>query len=54
MPRISFTVNCEYARISELIPGLLICGVSELTLDNMIKHRITQIINATTEVNNCC
>ncbi|VDD95927.1 unnamed protein product [Enterobius vermicularis] len=52
MPRISFTVNHEYARISELIPGLMICGVSELTLDNMLKHRVSHIVNATSEVPN--
>ncbi|VDM45117.1 unnamed protein product [Toxocara canis] len=50
MPSISFKVNPEYAQISEVVPGLFICGVSALTFDNMSKNGITMIINATSEV----
>uniref|UniRef100_A0A1I7W8T8 DSPc domain-containing protein n=1 Tax=Heterorhabditis bacteriophora TaxID=37862 RepID=A0A1I7W8T8_HETBA len=49
---LSFRVNPEYAQISEIVPGLFICGVSALTRDEMKKHKITHIINATTEVPN--
>ncbi|KHN85039.1 Dual specificity protein phosphatase 14 [Toxocara canis] len=52
MPSISFKVNPEYAQISEVVPGLFICGVSALTFDNMSKNGITMIINATSEVPN--
>lgn len=47
---ISFRVNPEYAQISEIIPGLFICGVSSLTGEEMKKNKITHIINATNEV----
>ncbi|CAJ0594114.1 unnamed protein product [Cylicocyclus nassatus] len=49
---ISFRVNPEYAQMSEIVPGLFICGVSALTPDEMKKNKITHIINATTEVPN--
>lgn len=49
---ISFRVNPEYAALSEIVPGLMICGVSALTPDTMKKHKVTHIINATTEVPN--
>ncbi|EPB72592.1 dual specificity phosphatase, catalytic domain protein [Ancylostoma ceylanicum] len=49
---ISFRVNPEYAKMSEIVPGLFICGVSALTPDDMKKGKITHIINATTEVPN--
>ncbi|KAJ1372522.1 hypothetical protein KIN20_034698 [Parelaphostrongylus tenuis] len=49
---ISFHVNPEYAAISEIVPGLFICGVSALTSEVMKKNKITHIINATTEVPN--
>lgn len=47
---VSFRVNPEYARISEIVPGLMICGVSALDAETMKKNRVTHIINATTEV----
>lgn len=50
MPQKSFKVNDEYAKISEIIPGLFISGVSGLTLENIKKYQISMIINATTEV----
>ncbi|PIC52108.1 hypothetical protein B9Z55_000235 [Caenorhabditis nigoni] len=49
---LSFRVNPEYAAMSEIVPGLFICGVSALTNEEMKKHKITHIINATTEVPN--
>ncbi|VDL72866.1 unnamed protein product [Nippostrongylus brasiliensis] len=49
---ISFRVNPEYAKVSEIVPGLFICGVSSLTSEEMKKNKITHIINATTEVPN--
>lgn len=49
---ISFQVNPEYAQMSEVVPGLFICGVSALNKDEMKKHKISHIINATTEVPN--
>lgn len=49
---ISFRVNPEYAKMSEIVPGLFICGVSALTAEDMRKGKITHIINATTEVPN--
>lgn len=52
MPGVSFKVNPEYAKMSELVPGLFICGVSALNAMNMARHGITHIINATNEVPN--
>lgn len=52
MPSVSFKVNPEYAEITEVIPGLFICGVTALTAKNMEKYNITLIINATHEVPN--
>ncbi|CAI4229887.1 unnamed protein product [Auanema sp. JU1783] len=49
---ISFHVNPEYAQYTEIVPGLSICGVSALNGETMKKHKITHIINATTEVPN--
>uniref|UniRef100_A0A0N5CFB6 Dual specificity protein phosphatase 14 n=1 Tax=Strongyloides papillosus TaxID=174720 RepID=A0A0N5CFB6_STREA len=49
---ISFQVNPEYAQLTELVPGLFICGVSALTPDNMRKNKIGLIVNATEEVPN--
>ncbi|CAL2030219.1 hypothetical protein CAEBREN_08205 [Caenorhabditis brenneri] len=49
---LSFRVNPEYAAMSEIVPGLFICGVSALSGEEMKKHKITHIINATTEVPN--
>ena len=49
---ISFRVNEYYAQISELIPGLYICGVTGLTPANMKAFRIQLIVNATKEVPN--
>ncbi|KAI6218117.1 hypothetical protein M3Y95_01186300 [Aphelenchoides besseyi] len=48
----SFQVNPEYAQISELTPGLFICGVSALTPANMKAFKIRLIVNATKEVPN--
>lgn len=50
MPGVSFRVNPDYTRISEVVPGLFICGVTELNAETVAKHNITHIINATTEV----
>lgn len=52
MTAISFRVNPEYAAMSEVVPGLLICGVSALSAENMKKYKVTMIINATSEVPN--
>uniref|UniRef100_A0A915AAN4 Protein-tyrosine-phosphatase n=1 Tax=Parascaris univalens TaxID=6257 RepID=A0A915AAN4_PARUN len=52
MPKISFKVNPEHAKMTEIVPGLFICGVSALNPMNMAKHKITHIINATNEVPN--
>jgi len=52
MSPISFRVNPEFAQISELVPGLYICGVSALTAANMRAFRISLIVNATKEVPN--
>uniref|UniRef100_A0A7E4ZQ58 Dual specificity protein phosphatase 14 n=1 Tax=Panagrellus redivivus TaxID=6233 RepID=A0A7E4ZQ58_PANRE len=49
---LTFHVNHEYAQISELIPGLFICGVSSLNPANMKAFKIALIINATNEVPN--
>ncbi|VDM50423.1 unnamed protein product [Toxocara canis] len=50
MSGVSFRVDAEYAKITEIVPGLFICGVTELNAENMAKHQITHIINATDEV----
>ena len=52
MAPLTFQVNTEYAQISELIPGLFICGVSALNPANMKAFNISLIINATNEVPN--
>ncbi|MCP9260851.1 Dual specificity protein phosphatase 14 [Dirofilaria immitis] len=52
MSPISFNVNSEYAKITEIVHGLYICGVSSLTAENMKKYHISFIINATNEVPN--
>uniref|UniRef100_A0A0N5ADG3 Protein-tyrosine-phosphatase n=1 Tax=Syphacia muris TaxID=451379 RepID=A0A0N5ADG3_9BILA len=52
MQTISFKVNSQYAAITEVIPGLFICGVTELTAQNIDKYNITLIINATHEESN--
>lgn len=52
MAPLTFQVNTEYAQMSELIPGLFICGVSALTPGNMKAFGISLIINATNEVPN--
>ncbi|KHN84655.1 Dual specificity protein phosphatase 14 [Toxocara canis] len=52
MSGVSFRVDAEYAKITEIVPGLFICGVIELNAENMAKHQITHIINATDEVPN--
>ncbi|VDN27754.1 unnamed protein product [Gongylonema pulchrum] len=52
MHHVRYTVNPEYARMSELVPGLFISGVSDLNVENIQKHGITLIINATNEVPN--
>ncbi|VDD84888.1 unnamed protein product [Enterobius vermicularis] len=52
MPSVSFRVNPEYADVTEIVPGLFVCGVSALTLQCMEKLNITLIINATEEVPN--
>uniref|UniRef100_A0A1I8AKC7 Dual specificity protein phosphatase 14 n=1 Tax=Steinernema glaseri TaxID=37863 RepID=A0A1I8AKC7_9BILA len=52
MVQLSFKVNPEYAKMTEIVPGLFICGVSALNRDNMERNDIALIINATTEVPN--
>ncbi|MFH4982111.1 hypothetical protein AB6A40_008820 [Gnathostoma spinigerum] len=52
MPRFSFKVNPEYAKIAEIIPGLCTSGVSALQREIMEEYRITLILNVTTEVPN--
>uniref|UniRef100_A0A914ZIS2 Protein-tyrosine-phosphatase n=2 Tax=Parascaris TaxID=6254 RepID=A0A914ZIS2_PARUN len=52
MPGVSFRVNPNYTRISEIVPGLFICGVTELSAETVAKYNITHVINATTEVPN--
>ncbi|VDN05792.1 unnamed protein product [Thelazia callipaeda] len=47
-----FRVNPEYAKITEIVPGLLICGVSSLNPILISSYHITHIINATNEVPN--
>jgi hypothetical protein len=49
---ISFRVNEHYAQLSELVPGLFICGVTGLNPANMKAFRIQLIVNATREVPN--
>ncbi|VDK84011.1 unnamed protein product [Litomosoides sigmodontis] len=49
---ISYRVNPEYAKLTQLVPGLFICGVSELNRDNVERNGITMIVNATSEVPN--
>uniref|UniRef100_A0A915Q265 Dual specificity protein phosphatase 14 n=1 Tax=Setaria digitata TaxID=48799 RepID=A0A915Q265_9BILA len=52
MTLISFNVNPEYAKITEVVRGLYICGVSSLTPENIRKYDISFIVNATNEVPN--
>uniref|UniRef100_A0A0R3RR34 Dual specificity protein phosphatase 14 n=1 Tax=Elaeophora elaphi TaxID=1147741 RepID=A0A0R3RR34_9BILA len=52
MSPVSFNVNPIYAQITEIVRGLFICGVSSLTAENMQKHDISFIVNATNEVPN--
>lgn len=50
MQTASYQVNPEYARLSQIVPGLFICGISELNRHNIEKNGITMIVNATNEV----
>ncbi|VDN17702.1 unnamed protein product [Gongylonema pulchrum] len=50
LPTSSLRINPKYAQITELVPGLYICGVSSLTADNIEHYNISLIINATSEV----
>uniref|UniRef100_A0A0N5AUB1 Dual specificity protein phosphatase 14 n=1 Tax=Syphacia muris TaxID=451379 RepID=A0A0N5AUB1_9BILA len=52
MPSVSFKVNTEYGRLTELVPGLFICGISAINEDMLSKHNFSFIINATSEVPN--
>ncbi|CAK5079946.1 unnamed protein product [Meloidogyne enterolobii] len=52
MPPLSFRVNEEYAQLSEIIPGLFICGVNGLTAANICAFRIQLVVNCTREVPN--
>ncbi|OZC06187.1 hypothetical protein X798_06829 [Onchocerca flexuosa] len=47
----AFRVNSEYAKMTEIIPGLFICGVSSLNSSSISHYGITHIINATNETN---
>lgn len=51
MSSISYRVDTRNAILTEIVSGLYICGVSELTRQNITKYGITLIINATSEVN---
>lgn len=50
MPSVSFKVNAEYGRLTELVPGLFICGVSAINEDMLKQYNFSYIINATSEV----
>ncbi|MFH4973673.1 hypothetical protein AB6A40_000382 [Gnathostoma spinigerum] len=52
MSPLSFSVNPEYANMSEVVPGLFISGVLGLTRENIIQKGISLIVNATDEVPN--
>ncbi|KAM3722014.1 Dual specificity protein phosphatase [Dirofilaria immitis] len=52
MLMLAFRVNSEYAKMTEIIPGLFICGVSSLNPSSISHYGITHIINATNEVPN--
>jgi len=52
MPPLSFRVNEHYAQLSEIIPGLFICGVNGLTAANICAFRIQLVVNCTREVPN--
>ncbi|MCP9261177.1 Dual specificity protein phosphatase 14 [Dirofilaria immitis] len=50
MQTTSYQINPEYAKLSQIVPGLFICGITELNQYNIEKNGITMIINATNEV----
>lgn len=50
MQRWSYEVNPEYAKLTQIVPGLFICGISELNRCNIERNEITMIVNATNEV----
>uniref|UniRef100_A0A1I7VEF7 Protein-tyrosine-phosphatase n=1 Tax=Loa loa TaxID=7209 RepID=A0A1I7VEF7_LOALO len=50
--QVSYQVSPEYAKLSQIVPGLFICGVSELNRHNIEKNGITMIVNATNEPTN--
>ncbi|VDO40101.1 unnamed protein product [Brugia timori] len=50
MQAVSYQVNPEYAKLSQIVPGLFICGISELNQHNIERNGITMIINATDEL----
>ncbi|KAM3721536.1 Dual specificity protein phosphatase [Dirofilaria immitis] len=52
MQTTSYQINPEYAKLSQIVPGLFICGITELNQYNIEKNGITMIINATNEVPN--
>nr|CDQ02921.1 Bm3606, isoform a [Brugia malayi] len=52
MTKSMILVNPEYAKLSQIVPGLFICGISELNQHNIERNGITMIINATDEVPN--
>ncbi|MFH4977519.1 hypothetical protein AB6A40_004228 [Gnathostoma spinigerum] len=52
MPKVSFNVNPDYAHITELVPGLLISGVTALNRQTIDEYGITLVVNATSEVPN--
>ncbi|VDM98523.1 unnamed protein product [Onchocerca ochengi] len=49
MSRVEYQINPEYAKLTQIVPGLFICGISELNRHNIEKNGITMIINATNE-----
>uniref|UniRef100_A0A0M3I2H4 Dual specificity protein phosphatase 14 n=2 Tax=Ascaris TaxID=6251 RepID=A0A0M3I2H4_ASCLU len=52
MSPLVFKVNAAYSRITEVLPGLYVSGVTALREELLRFYRITVIINATTEVPN--
>uniref|UniRef100_A0A2K6W614 Protein-tyrosine-phosphatase n=1 Tax=Onchocerca volvulus TaxID=6282 RepID=A0A2K6W614_ONCVO len=52
MSRVEYQINPEYAKLTQIVPGLFICGISELNRHNIEKNGITMIINATNEIPN--
>ncbi|VDM45260.1 unnamed protein product [Toxocara canis] len=52
MPSLCFRVSAEHAKITEVVEGLFICGITSLNAENIQNYQISLIINATVEVPN--